>query len=192
LKKECDVNLKSLIGAGTVVVTAAFLSAAPAQAALISSDSQLEIAGGLVDLTTINIASGGNVTFLDNTVAVDSAFGDFASLADTIVTFTNPLTLTVGETIYVGDSGLSFTATSFNAFDNVGPEWGFEASGIITLDGFDATPGFFAFSTQRATGATFASFSTSTTVIPLPASVFMLMAALGGLGVVSRRRSATA
>jgi hypothetical protein len=175
-----------------LAVTVAWL---PLAAQAVPLQGQIEIAGGLVDLTTADFSAGGNLDYVDNTVDVSFATGDFTSLIGTSATF-NDLSFTPGEVIYFGESGLMFTADSFGDFDNTGPDWAFMASGILQLDGFDATPGVFAFSTQATSGGqTVATFSSSTTAtpatpIPVPASVLMLFGALGGLAFIGRRRNA--
>lgn len=162
------------------------------QAALIQG--QLDISGR-VNLSNSTFTKTGNVDF-DDTVSeigfADIATGDFSSVNTqydpnptqfdfTDIIFSNP------GTLYEG-GGFEFIATEFFAFDNGAPSLGFMAKGIIRAAGFDDTPGNFSFSTQS--GVAVASFSSTTTVVPLPASVLMLMGALGGLAFLGRRRSA--
>lgn len=174
---------------------AAAVASVPLAAQAVMITGQLEIAGGLVDLATANFENNGNLEFFDNTADVDFASGSFSTLTeDSIVSFNN-LNFVPGEEIYLGESGLRFTADSFSDFDNSSPDWAYMANGVIELDGFDATPGVFAFSTQTTGGQSFASFSssttpTSTTPVPLPASVMLLFGALTGLGMLGRRRNA--
>jgi hypothetical protein len=170
---------------------AAAVASLPIAAQAVMITGQLEIAGGLVNLATANFEDDGTLDFIDNTADVDFASGSFSFLQDSIVSFNN-LNFVPGEEIYLGDSGLRFTAESFSDFDNTPPDWAYMAKGIIELDGFEATPGTFAFSTQATGGQSFASFSSSTTPtpIPVPASVLMLFGALTGLGLLGRRRDA--
>jgi hypothetical protein len=84
--------------------------------------------------------------------------------------------------------GFSFTATSFLNFDNQFPGRAFDAQGFATGP-FGSLPGVFSFSSQaRGPGETRVSFSSTTTVVPVPASVLMLFSALAGLGLISCRR----
>jgi hypothetical protein len=180
---------------GLVAAVSSLPLAVPLAAQAVMLQGQVEIAGGLVDLQTANFAAGGNLDYVDNMVDVSFATGDFASLIGTNATF-NDLSFTPGEVIYFGESGLMFTAGAFGDFDNTAPDWAFMASGILQLDGFDPTPGVFAFSTQATSGGqAVATFSSSTTAvpatpIPVPASVVMLFGALGGLAFIARRRNA--
>jgi hypothetical protein len=170
---------------------AAAVASLPIAAQAVMITGQLEIAGGLVNLTTVNFEDNGNLDFINNTADVDFASGSFSFLQDSIVSFNN-LNFVPGEEIYLGDNGLRFTAQSFSDFDNTSSDWAYMANGTIELDGFEATPGIFAFSTQTTGGQSFASFSSSTTPtpIPVPASVLMLLGALTGLSLLGRRRDA--
>jgi hypothetical protein len=139
----------------------------------------------------------GFVNFEPEGAVASRATGDFAGFVNTIfevgadTPFTlNDIDFTNLGVIYFSDD-ISFEATSIVSFDNTAnPTAGFKAGGIVTLTGLDPTPGFFSLSLQD--DKVEVSFSSTTTVIPLPASVLMLLGALGGLGLVSRRRSATA
>jgi hypothetical protein len=189
------VKLKSLIGAGAAVLTATFLSAAPAQAAFISSDSELDLVGNIL---FADFAAGGRVNFEPQGALASRATGDFDALVNTIFEAGADTTFTMVDILDFANLGviyfnndISFEGIEVVSFDNsANPVAGFRARGIVNATGFDPTPGFFSLSVQD--DKVEVSFSSTTTVIPLPASVFMLLAGLGGLGVVSRRRSATA
>jgi hypothetical protein len=184
------VELKALVGAVALALGGATMSVAPAEAVQIRG--QLDITG-VVNVQTSDFAPGGALDFDQGNAfnQVVIATGDFSSIALGTSPTLFDLDFTAPETVYTVD-GFTFTATSFFDFDNAFPGRGFAANGILSGAGFDDTPGVLAFSTQAtSSGQVLASFSSSTTAIPLPASVLMLLAALGGLGIVSRGRSAT-
>ena len=188
------MRLKSFIVAMAFALGGAAASVGQAQAATISYGSQLDITG-IVNVQSSTFAPGGNLDFdqgnpLTFVVISTGDFAPFVSPGATPTLF--DLDFTPSEPVWsVG--GFTFTANSYAAFDNAFPLRGFEAFGTITGNGFDPTPGMFALTTQGLSGDQLqASFSSSTIAIPLPASVFMLLAALGGLGVLSRHRGAAA
>lgn len=182
--KEYLVKLKMLIGAAAI-------AALPLAAEAVMISGQLDITG-IVNVQNSSFVPGGFLDFEgDGTVVI--ATDDFSGLFGATATLFD-LDFVAPEDVYtVG--GFTFEATSFFDFDSAIPGRAFSASGVITGNGFDATPGLLRLSTQSTSPTQLiASFSSTTTAtpIPLPASVLMLMAALGGLGVVSRRRMATA
>ena len=181
------MNMKALIGAA-VVALGTSLTAAPAHAVMI--DGQLDIVG-TVNVQTSNFQPGGALDFAGNGLVL-IALGDFASFVSVGDTATlNDLTFTPPEVVYtVG--GFTFTANSYFDFDNIIPGRGFSSNGILTGNGFDPTPGLLTLTTQsNNVNQMQASFSSSTTV-PAPATVLLLLTGLGVLGFVSRRRSAAA
>jgi hypothetical protein len=186
------VRLRTLIAAAAVALTGAMMTAAPASAATING--QLDV-GGVVNVQSSNFEPGGNLDFdqgniMNEVVIATGDFATFVSPGDAATLF--DLAFSAPEDVYtVG--GFTFRATSYFDFDNAFPGRSFAANGVLTGNGFDATQGLLTLSTQsNNAGQTVASFSSTTTtnVIPLPASVLMLLAALGGLGIVSRRRAA--
>lgn len=192
-EEDSDLKLKTVIGAGAIALGGACVSVAPAQAVMING--QLDITG-IVNVQTSDFMPGGALDFdqgsPENLVVI--ATGDFSSIPLNTSPTLFDLTFVAPEDVYsVG--GFTFTANEYFDFDNAFPGRGFAANGTISGNGFDDTDGLFTLSTQSNTpDQVQASFSSSTTAmpIPLPASVLMLLAALGGLGVVSRRRSAAA
>lgn len=170
---------------------AAAVAAVPIAGHAARINGQLDIVG-VVNVQNSEFVSGGVVDFDPNTSSgVLIADGDFTPFSGTAFDLFD-LTLTGTQLVYSGD-GLSFTANEFFGFDNDASDGdrGFMARGVLELAGFDATPGLFSFSTQENTAQQVrASFSSTTTAIPLPASVLMLMGALGGLAFIGKRRSA--
>jgi hypothetical protein len=170
---------------------AAAIAAVPlvGQAALIQG--QLDITGN-INLRGSTFSQTGNVDFDPEQGFANIASGDFSPVntmfeGDATVFDLTDIQFASPGTIYEG-GGFEFVATSFFGFDNEGDARGFRANGIIRALGFDDTPGMFSFSTQD--DLTNVSFSSTTTVIPLPASVLMLLGALGGLAFIGKRRSA--
>lgn len=160
---------------------------------------------------TIDI--GGPVTNPTDTSAIDfttgagvvlSSSGVLSALPFASVVSLNDVTLdaTVGSApVWVGfyNGGadfISFTITSIlgaveQVFDSNGVAEGieFNAIGVLKGSGYDDTVANFSFSSQG--GDPRGSFSSSTTV-PLPASVLLLGGALVGAGALARRRKQSA
>lgn len=180
------MTIKSIIAAVAMVALPIV-----AQAATLSG--QLDVVGR-VNLTNSSFTAGGQVDFDPQVGVVLFGEGDFSAFAGQTFDLFD-IDFSTSQVIYSG-GGLTFTAASYFDFDNTSSDLGFMASGILKLAGYDDTPGVFSFSTQKTNSdqlvASFSSSTTPTSAIPLPASVFMLLASLGGLGVVSRSRRASA
>ena len=92
------------------------------------------------------------------------------------------------QLIYSG-GGFSFFASAFMDFDDELPGRGFSADGFATGPS-GRLPGMVSLSSQVTDlGQTLVSFSSTTTVIPVPATLLMFLSALGGFGLLSYRNS---
>jgi hypothetical protein len=181
----------------TTIVAAAFVAALPLSANAVVL-GQLDLVGnvnpsnseytetGQVDLyptATATIATGVFDSVITNEEALGNGDPTVFEVFD--LAFDNP----DPQLVFTG-GGFSFTATSFLNFDNQFPGRAFDAQGFATGP-FGSLPGVFSLSSQaRGPGETRVSFSSTTTVVPVPASVLMLISALGGLGLLSYRRGA--
>jgi hypothetical protein len=181
------------------ILAAATIAAIPMSASAVPF-SQLDVVGNL-NPSTSQYAPDGEIDFIGIGTAT-SATGIFADITTIEEALGNPFDPTVFDLfdfgfdeaipvlIYSG-GGFSFFATVFSDFDNDAPGRAFSARGFITGPSGEL-PANFALSTQVTdVGETLVSFSsTATTVIPVPASVLMLLAALAGLGLIAHRRRA--
>jgi len=167
------------------VAVALMLSPLAVSAATITG--QIDIVG-FINSGNSDFSATGGVDLMDpgQVLGATGDFGTFASNGDAValtdIDFTAP-----GQIWEVG--GFIFTATAFTAIVD-GLIDGFAANGIVTGNGFDATAGQILFTTQPDIGQANVSFS-STTIVPLPAAGFLMLGALGGLGLARRRKKAS-
>lgn len=176
-----------------VGIAAAFLTLpATVQAATISG--QIDIVG-LVNLGSSEFSATGNADLSDTGSAIQVT-GDFdgpVSVGDSVtlfdIDFSGP---TPAQIWNVG--GFSFSAISFESFQNASI-FAFDALGLITGNGFDATLASLSFTSQAGTGTANVSFSTTTASsdttpapVPLPAAGPLLLLGLGGLAVARKKK----
>lgn len=175
-----------MIGKLKTLGAAAVIALAPLAASAATIHGQIDI-GGLVNLPGSNFSAAGNVDLVQGTSTVQQATGTFDAegvgfldlVALTDIDFTTP-----GAIWSVG--GFSFVATGFSSIVD-GVTKSFKAVGIVSHASYDDSEGALSFTTQN--GDTQVSFS-STTVVPVPAAGFLLVGALGALGVARRRKKA--
>lgn len=188
------MKIKYLLAAATVAALPSLASAV--------TIGQLDVVGS-VNPSNSQYTATGEVDFVGFGTA-EIASGIFASIITNAEALGNPSEPTIfdlfdiefeapGPQLIFSGGGFSFFATSFLNFDNVFPGRAFDADGFVTTASGNL-PGRFSLSTQAlSSGETQVSFSSTTTVIPLPASALLLISAMAGLGFLSyRRRSAVA
>lgn len=182
------------------ILAAAIVAALPISANAVTL-GQLDIVGNL-NPSTSQYTPDGEIDFLGIGTAT-SATGIFSSVVtieEALGGFFDPTVFDLfdiqfeaapPQLIYSG-GGFSFFATEFGNFDNDLPGRAFDASGFVTTPSGNLR-GQFALSTQVTDlGQTLVSFSSTTTAIPVPASVLMLIAAMASLGWLSYRCRAAA
>jgi hypothetical protein len=179
--------------AGWLAVSAVI---SPAPAALMTG--QFSMTG-----TDIYDLNANTISFLTNTINVGT--GAFVPLAGTSVVFTqgafpaavNYTTLT-GQ-LFTGAFGLSFAFTGLANFLEGGlnpTDLTISGPGVLTLAGFDNTPGTFSLTTQGGGSGGLppqatVTFSSTTVAVPGPllgAGLPGLLAAVGGLVALARTR----
>lgn len=171
----------------TLAAAAALAIALPAASYAATISGAISIEGDVL-LGSSTIADGGYVD-LGATGSVQSATGDFSVIsADTIVTLSS-FAITPGSQLIWSVGGFTFTANSFADFFDNGIVQGFSTTGVISNgNSEDDTDGTLVFSTQGTIGS--ASFSSTTTAVPVPAAGLLLIAGIGALGVAGRRKKA--
>ena len=179
---------------------AACLLALPAAVQAAPITGQLELIGSINPNSTFS-ASNFNVDFV-GVGRAQVATGDFDSFIIDLdemgmaTQFTlNDLVGTGPAVIYSG-GGFTFTATSFYNFVAApNTPRGFQASGTLTGNGFDATDAVFAFSTQSTGRETmvrvaFSSGTNPVSAVPLPATGLMLVTGALAMGALRRKKRA--
>lgn len=176
-----------MIGKLKILGVAAVIALSPLAAKAATIYGQIDISG-LVNLPGSTFTAAGGVD-LENPGNVLQATGSFAAegvSAGNVVTLADIDFTAPGAIWSVG--GFTFTATNFSNIVD-GAYKTFKAVGLVSFSGggLDDTQGTLSFSAQD--GQTKVSFS-STTVVPVPAAGFLLVGALGALGVARRRKKA--
>lgn len=177
---------------GTVCAASVFFSAS-SLAALI--DGSISLSGGLTPVdaslvgTTLVAATG--IDF-DGTATVDQAAGDFSTSAGSTATMgdfqfdpvldPNPVSIWSVDGFTFSMDSVVVDFQSFNFLLLSG-------SGTVSGNGFDATEGTWKFSANTANSNTFSWSSSSATVVPVPAAVWLFGSGIIGMAGVARRRN---
>lgn len=181
--------MRSILSAAVIALSGAVVAAVPAQAAFINPATNIFTGnfdnGVISDLGALNLRDG--------PISVNGAIaGTNVGAGVTFDVFADPLLLgstgAVQLLLNISGSGFNIVNASYDGVDLV---FATTSAGMEALfaSSFADTSDFDTFFLEFANGATPDNVQISiTSVIPLPASVFMLLAALGGLGWVSRRR----
>jgi hypothetical protein len=183
------MKLKSFLGAAAVALTAAFIGAAPAQAITVSDNGLLE---GGIDSNSISVGDIFQIEiFGDAADTGGSVVWKFAATEALVTIETNslnPVSGFAGATVQ-WNSQADGNGTSFGSISGLDLIMG---KALVTQFAANELKYLIASWTDVTADKSNFDLRIDTQVVPLPASVFLLLAALGGLGVVSRRRPATA
>jgi hypothetical protein len=184
------------------LLAVALVAAAPVSANAVPI-SQLDVVGNL-NPSTSEYSSTGQIDFIGVGTAT-SATGIFADVVTIEEALDNPpFDPTVFDlfdfefdddtpVLVFSGGGFSLFVTQFVSFDNELPGRAFSATGFVAGPSGDLQAQFSLSTQVNDLDETLVSFSsTATAIIPVPASVLMLLASLAGLGLIGYRRKAEA
>lgn len=159
-------------------------------------DGTIDLAGAWAPIdsasqaTTIDLATGIDFTINRNVVVASS--GDLSMPFLTLATMTdfqfNPLSPNPVNLWSAG--GFNFTMDSVTIVSQDATALILSGTGTIIGNGFDATAATWEFTGQTASNITFSWSSSNSTVIPVPAAVWLFGSGLIGLIGVARRKKA--
>lgn len=150
----------------------------------------INFAGGAT-LNDADITAANTVVSWANPVAVTSATGDFAGI--TQVNLANNWQFDPSSAVVNFWTGGIFSfdlSSSVRSVASIGgtPFLNVEGVGVLHAAGFDATPGFFSFSTQGNTGLTTISFSSTLKAPDGGTTALLLGLGLTGIALIARRQ----
>jgi hypothetical protein len=164
-----------------------------ANAALI--DGTLGIGGAFNPVNAVNtpvtlgVATG--IDFTSNGLVLASS-GDLSFAFGTTVTMTdfqfNPLSPAGVAVWSVGGFTFNMDAVSINTQDSV--NLSLSGTGTVSGSGFDVTAGTWEFTAQASQNAAFTWSSSTVTVVPVPAALWLFGSGLLGLVGIARRKAA--
>jgi PEP-CTERM motif len=166
----------------TVLLTAGLAAATPITGAIIFN-------GGVTLNNPVGTATW--VTGWDAKVFASSLPG--VALAGSTVNFKTPWVfspINTGAPIanFWSVGVYTFSLASWTINNQDAAQLSIDGIGTISASGFDPTPGTWHFSTQTNDVGGVFSFSASSAAVPEPASLLLLTAGIGGLGLFRRRK----
>ena len=157
------------------------------------ADNNLNTGAGITTSNADGVIfnDGANPSLIDEGI-VTNVFGDYAGVAlGTYVDFNDFVfdPLVPGTQLWtLNDAGstYSFSISTITIVSQTSNTISLEGAGLASITGFDDTTGNFSL-TMNQNGQAF-SFSSSASVVPIPASVWLFGTGLLGLVAVARRR----
>lgn len=174
----------------TITLAAVIAVSAPVAALAAQITGQIEITGS-INVPASDFSATGQVVMDPSQAffgAISTATGSFTGLAGSYATLFD-IDFTAPSTIWTAGA-FSFAATSFGNFSDTLTK-SFKAYGTISAAGFTDTLGLLTFTSQlNNPNQVTASFSSTTTPVPVPAAGFLLVGGLAGLAALRRRKKA--
>ncbi|MFT6052349.1 MAG: hypothetical protein ACI9B9_001998 [Halioglobus sp.] len=193
-------KIRRQLGSSALILCAFTAFSVPASAAFISTGSELAFFGLYQTTGGTNLQDSTGATFPSG-VSIAAGAGDFSAAMGGTATFLdftfNPVT---ASDILTFAGGGQFSATEMVIDQQSETSIAITMGGLWSINGFDVTGGTLVLTADALAGLY--TFSASGVVyangispdeeianVPVPAAIWLFASALGGMGIIKRRRS---